>query len=97
MRCDRITVGALRPGALDSHARLTPLRAGHGGHVMQTGALGPLLARDVLAVAFLLTATWKVSHPREYAATYARMRPAFARGIDAPARAAIVVTEFLCA
>jgi len=64
--------------------------------VSQIGVLSSLLARDVLAVAFFLTATWKVSHPREYIASYARMRPAFVRGIDSPARAAVVVTEFLC-
>jgi Methylamine utilisation protein MauE len=59
--------------------------------------LGQLLARDVLAVAFILTATWKLSHRQEYVRSFAHLRPGFVRRIEPLGRVAVVITELVCA
>jgi hypothetical protein len=60
-------------------------------------AVGPLVGKDILAVAFILTAAWKVSHWTEYIVAFDRLRPAFIRGFRIPARIGLVLSELACA
>jgi len=59
--------------------------------------VGPLLGRDVLAVAFGFTAAWKVTHRQEYAISFTRLRPSFIREFELPARAGLILAELTCA
>lgn len=61
------------------------------------GAVWPLLARDVLAIAFILTATWKAIHRQEYIVSFRRLRPDFIRSLEPVARSALVLAEITCA
>jgi len=60
------------------------------------GMVGPVLGRDILAVVFLLTATWKVTHRREYASSFTGLRPSFIRAFELPARAGLIFAELAC-
>jgi hypothetical protein len=59
--------------------------------------VGPLLGRDILAVTFGLTAAWKLTHRREYAASFIGLRPSFIREFELPARVGLVLAELGCA
>jgi hypothetical protein len=58
--------------------------------------VGPLLGRDVLAVAFLLTAAWKITHRREYAISFTGLQPSFIREFELPARVGLIFSELAC-
>jgi|CZKT01.1.fsa_nt_gi hypothetical protein len=60
-------------------------------------AVGPLIGRDILAVALILTAAWKISHWPKYIASFGRLRPGFIRGLEIPARMGLVLSELACA
>src|ERR1039457_6587856 len=66
-----------------------------GEHIMD--AVGPLIGRDILAVALILTAAWKISHWPKYIASFGRLRPGFIRGLEIPARMGLVLSELACA
>jgi Methylamine utilisation protein MauE len=59
--------------------------------------VGPLLGRDILAVAFGLTAVWKITHRREYANSFTGLRPSFIREFEGPARVGLILAELGCA
>src|SRR5580704_1876990 len=59
--------------------------------------LAPTLARYVLAAAFTLTGTWKISHWHEYGRSFTILLPRFLRRLERQARVGLVVAEFACA
>lgn len=59
--------------------------------------LAPTLARYVLAAAFTLTGTWKISHWHEYGRSFTTLLPRFLRRLERQARVGFVVAEFACA
>ncbi len=59
--------------------------------------VGPLLGRDILAVAFLLTAAWKVTHRRESAISFTSLRPSLIREFELPVRVGLILCELGCA
>jgi Methylamine utilisation protein MauE len=61
------------------------------------GMVGPVLGRDILAVVFLLTAAWKVTHRREYVNSFTGLRPSFIRALEFPVRTGLIFAELACA
>jgi len=60
------------------------------------GMVGPVLGRDILAIVFLLTAAWKVTHAGEYANSFTRLRPEFIRAFEPLARTGLGCAELAC-
>ena len=66
-------------------------------NTVSLNTVGPLLGRDILVVAFLLTAAWKVTHRREYAISFTGLRPSLIREFERPARVGLILCELGCA